>query len=159
MEVQYLKNVALIVVYFLDIVIMINLMIIILLLKNRINGIRLKIQENFQESKKIISNDPATVILWEDGTKTMAKCQDGDVFDFEKGVLICSLKKLIGNRATNELLNQTEKEKTNISAKKQKQKDCTTCQYEEIIYTSYPCNSCLRRYWRDGKRLNWEPRK
>lgn len=107
--------------------------------------------------KKIIENNPATVILWEDGTKTVAKCQDGDVFDFEKGVLICSLKKLIGNKATNELLNQTEKEKTNISAKKQKQKNCITCQYEKVNYDDYPCDSCLRRYWRDGSLPNWEP--
>ena len=118
-----------------------------------------KITEKLPGIKKIIENNPATVILWEDGTKTMAKCQDGDVFDFEKGVLICSLKKLIGNKATNELLNQMEKEKTNISAKKQKQKNCITCQYEKINYDSYPCDACLRRYWRDGSLLNWEPRK
>ena len=48
--------------------------------------------------KKVIFNDPATIILWEDGTKTVVKCGDHDVFDPEKGLAIAIAKKALGNK-------------------------------------------------------------
>ena len=51
------------------------------------------------QPKKIIFNGPATIILWNDGTKTVVKCQDGDTFDKEKGVALCFMKKSLGNRS------------------------------------------------------------
>lgn len=50
--------------------------------------------------KKIIINEPATIILWQDGTKTVVKLKDGDVFDPEKGILLCILKKMFDNSST-----------------------------------------------------------
>lgn len=47
--------------------------------------------------KKVIFNDPATIIYWEDGTKTVVKAQDGEVFDEEKGFAMAVLKKMLGN--------------------------------------------------------------
>ena len=47
--------------------------------------------------KRVIYNDPATIILWDDGTKTIAKCMEGDTYDREKGFVIAYLKKMIGN--------------------------------------------------------------
>lgn len=47
--------------------------------------------------KKIIFNNPATIIIWNDGTKTVVKCQNGDNFDPEKGVALCFMKKALGN--------------------------------------------------------------
>ena len=52
------------------------------------------------EIKKVIFNNPATVILWKDGTKTVVKCQEGDTFDKEKGFALAYLKKLLGNDNT-----------------------------------------------------------
>ena len=49
------------------------------------------------EIKKVIFNDPATIVLWKDGTKTIVKCQDGDVFDPEKGLAMAISKKALGN--------------------------------------------------------------
>lgn len=49
------------------------------------------------EVKKIIFNDPATIVYWKDGTKTVVKCQDGDDFDSEKGFAMAFLKKCWGN--------------------------------------------------------------
>ena len=46
---------------------------------------------------KVIINNPATIVYWEDGTKTIVKCQKGDVFDIEKGIAMATLKKLSGN--------------------------------------------------------------
>lgn len=51
------------------------------------------------QPKKIIFNGPATIVLWEDGTKTVVKCQNGDTFDKEKGIALCFMKKSLGNRS------------------------------------------------------------
>lgn len=46
--------------------------------------------------KEIIYNNPATIVLWSDGTKTISKCLPEDVYSKETGVLICIFKKLHG---------------------------------------------------------------
>lgn len=49
--------------------------------------------------KRVIFNDPATVVFWNDGTKTVVKCQPGDVYDDEKGLALCIAKKCLGNKS------------------------------------------------------------
>lgn len=48
--------------------------------------------------KNVIFNDPATIVMWTDGTKTVVKCQDDDVFDSEKGLAMAISKKALGNK-------------------------------------------------------------
>lgn len=62
--------------------------------------------------KDVIFNDPATIILWNDGTKTVVKVQDGDTFDPEKGLVMAIIKKLLGNQGNyyNELKKWLPKE-------------------------------------------------
>ena len=43
--------------------------------------------------KKIVFNDPATIVIWRDGTKTIVKCTKGEVFNKEKGILMAYFKK------------------------------------------------------------------
>lgn len=50
------------------------------------------------EIKNVIFNYPATIVFWEDGTKTVVKCQDGDEFDPEKGLAMAIAKKAYGNK-------------------------------------------------------------
>lgn len=52
--------------------------------------------------KKAIFNCPATVVLWDDGTKTVAKAHDGDQFDERIGLLTCCLRKARGNRTSDQ---------------------------------------------------------
>ena len=47
--------------------------------------------------KKVIYNDPATIVYWEDGSKTVVKCGDDDKFDPEKGLAMAITKKALGN--------------------------------------------------------------
>lgn len=47
--------------------------------------------------RKVIFNDPATVVLWSDGTKTVVKCGPEDKFDMEKGLAMAIVKKMAGN--------------------------------------------------------------
>jgi hypothetical protein len=61
--------------------------------------------------KNVIFNDPATIVIWTDGTKTVVKAQDGDVFDPEKGLALAITKKALGNKGNycNELKKWLEK--------------------------------------------------
>lgn len=48
--------------------------------------------------KKVIFNNPATIVYWEDGTKTVVKVAEGDIFDEEAGVAMAHMRKIYGNR-------------------------------------------------------------
>ena len=48
------------------------------------------------EIKDVIFNPPATIVFWEDGTKTVVKAQ-GENFDPEKGLAMAITKKALGN--------------------------------------------------------------
>lgn len=52
------------------------------------------------EIKNVIFNDPATIVFWTDGTKTVVKCQEGDIFDPEKGLTMAIAKKVYGNKGS-----------------------------------------------------------
>lgn len=47
--------------------------------------------------KKVIFNDPATIIFWEDGSKTVVKCQPGDKYDKMTGFAMACAKYMFGN--------------------------------------------------------------
>ena len=47
--------------------------------------------------RKVIFNDPATIVLWSDGTKTVVKCGPEDTYDMEKGLAMAIVKKMAGN--------------------------------------------------------------
>lgn len=48
--------------------------------------------------QRVIHNDPATIVLWADGSKTVVKCQEGDIYDPEKGLAMAISKKALGNQ-------------------------------------------------------------
>lgn len=48
--------------------------------------------------RKVIFNDPATIVYWIDGSKTVVKCQEGDTYDKEKGLAMAISKKVLGNK-------------------------------------------------------------
>lgn len=47
--------------------------------------------------KDVIFNEPATIVFWGDGTKTVVKCQEYDEYDPEKGLAMAISKKALGN--------------------------------------------------------------
>lgn len=48
------------------------------------------------EIVNVIFNNPATIVFWRDGSKTVVKCNDGE-FDPEKGLAMAIAKKFLGN--------------------------------------------------------------
>ena len=45
---------------------------------------------------RVIFNDPATIIYWKDGSKTVVKRSEDDIWDPEKGFCMAIIKKLYG---------------------------------------------------------------
>ena len=49
--------------------------------------------------EKVIFNNPATIVFWSDGTKTVVKCDCyNEPFDEEKGLAMAISKKFLGNK-------------------------------------------------------------
>lgn len=48
--------------------------------------------------KKVIFNDPATIIIWNNGDKTIVKCGEGETFDPEKGLAMAIAKRFLGDK-------------------------------------------------------------
>lgn len=47
--------------------------------------------------KEVKFNGPATVVFWEDGTKTVVKCGPHDKIDYEKGLAMAITKRALGD--------------------------------------------------------------
>ena len=45
--------------------------------------------------EKVIFNKPATIVLWSDGTKTVSRCIENDIWDKETGLSMCISKKYL----------------------------------------------------------------
>ena len=62
--------------------------------------------------RQVIFNPPATIVLWEDGTKTVVHCDERDEFDPKYGLALCFMKKALGNtsRELNKVLHKELKE-------------------------------------------------
>lgn len=51
----------------------------------------------WMKPKKVIFNDPATIVFWNDESKTVVKCENED-FDPEKGFAMAFMKHVLGNK-------------------------------------------------------------
>lgn len=59
-----------------------------------------KSKEKRMTIKRVIINEPATIILWEDGSKTVVKCASDEPFDPEKGIAMAYIKHVMFNDKT-----------------------------------------------------------
>ena len=71
------------------------------------------------EIEKVIYNDPATIVFWADGTKTVVKCGEEDVYDYQTGLLMCIAKKVYGNKGKfNDILREWMPEEEEVEEEK-----------------------------------------
>ena len=56
--------------------------------------------------EKIMYKPPATIVFWNDGTKTVAVCEKGDTYNGELGFALCVLKKKYGNKKVHDMLDK-----------------------------------------------------
>lgn len=57
-----------------------------------------KMTKRIPEIKDVIFNNPATIVKWADGTKTVVKVQKGEPYDEEKGLAMAFIKKIYDNK-------------------------------------------------------------
>ena len=53
--------------------------------------------DKYIKIRKVIFSGPATIVFWNDGSKTVVKCTKGDHLNYEMGIAMCALKKLFGD--------------------------------------------------------------
>lgn len=118
----------------------------------------------FPKIERVIFNGPATIVFWQDDTKTVVKCREGDTFDPEKGIAMAIAKKALGNEdgyyedikkwLPTDLHYAKEKKK-----KKAFEKTCDNCKYTDLHYTAEPCFSCGTAACNGkGSKTKWEPK-
>ena len=100
--------------------------------------------------KNVIFNDPATIVFWNDKTKTVVKVQN-EKFDPEKGLAMAVAKKYFGNHG--DYYNEFKKWLPVEEAKWKDpvEKSCSSCKYFAFS-TIEPCHSCFI----ESDRVNWK---
>ena len=85
------------------------------------------------EIKNVIFNPPATIVFWDDGSKTVVKAQNGEMFDPEKGLAMAIAKKHFDNKGHyfEEIKKWTEK-------------------YEESLLTASSIQKAIEERIKDG---------
>lgn len=73
--------------------------------------------------KEVIYNNPATIVFWNDGTKTVSKCHEDDTYSKETGLAICIIKKLLGSKEMKAIFNDWIPEQESICSTKVTLKD------------------------------------
>lgn len=69
-------------------------------------------QKAINSITKVIFNNPATIVFWSDGTKTVVKCDERDEFDPEKGLAMAICKKHFGGGFYNDIFKKWIPEET-----------------------------------------------
>lgn len=80
--------------------------------------------------KKIMYKPPATIVFWNDGTKTVSVCEKEDIYNKELGFALCVLKKKYDNKTVHQMLDTyvhnaneySEKDKAIVWENKPKEK-------------------------------------
>ena len=55
--------------------------------------------------KKVLYNNPVTVVWWNDGTVTRNRCPENVTYNPDTGLLFCITKRLLGNNDVAEIFN------------------------------------------------------
>ena len=86
--------------------------------ENFVNGeieVKRVLENETQKIKKVIFSDPATIVLWEDGTKTVVKTQKGDAYDPEKGLAMACMRKILDKKDYHKWLEEARGKNTPIN--------------------------------------------
>lgn len=125
------------------------------------------VRQRSSEITKVIFNNPATIVFWSDGTKTVVKCDGDEAFDEEKGLAMAISKRVLGNQGN--YYNEFKKwlptievcedkgvtmvESFNDAMRKNIVRGCDTCRYSMLSTFSEPCITCNHheRWEKGGK--------
>ena len=102
-------------------------------------GIGTATMNDIPEIKNVIFNPPATIVFWQDGTKTVVKATN-EIYDPEKGLAMAIAKRALGNQGN--YYNVIKKWVATT-------KSCDSCKYCDACCTEDPCWDC------DDHFCNW----
>ena len=73
----------------------------LMLFNGPIEGALIKMKTSMNMAlKEVIFAPPATIVYWQDGSRTVVKCSDKDEFSEEMGFVLCFMKKMFGNNGS-----------------------------------------------------------
>lgn len=85
---------------------------------------------------RVVFNDPATIVFWEDGTKTVVKCAKDQTFERYAGFIAACAKKMFGSTSrAKAIMNECAEEQVKVEKKKKADKyypDLTQA-YNEVV--------------------------
>lgn len=87
--------------------------------------------------KKVIYSEPATIVMWTDGTKTISKCDEHDEYDELTGFLLCVMKKKIPHKVWRKVLKKYVYGNDPEYVKRDVVKDNKSTSYT-ISFTNFP---------------------
>lgn len=103
---------------------------------------------------RVIYNPPATIAIWADGSKTVVKCDEDDVYDPKYGLALCYMKKALGSsRAFNDALRAGREEEVRKFLKEHRYIECLLDDnYKKVCpIVDAPCSACPYRTLRGYK--------
>lgn len=117
---------------------------------NDIFGMPRKKESNMNklpEIKKVYFNDPVTVVMWSDHTKTIVRAGKNDIYDPEKGLAMAIAKKTLGNKGSyyDEFKKWLPKQEAKPGYDTFNLFDfpCCDCRYCDVDSRFEPCAECL----------------
>lgn len=114
---------------------------------------------SFPKIERVMFNGPATIIFWQDDTKTVVKCRESDTFDPEKGIAMAIAKKVLGNEDGyyEGIKKWLPKEQISEKREETSRKWCGNCRYRDVSSGSEPCFTCIFDNACKSPFTKWEP--
>lgn len=102
--------------------------------------------------KKVIFNYPATIIIWNDNSKTVVKLMEGDTWDPEKGFAMAYLKKILGTQRLRKEI------KTWVKPQEEQEKDCEILvnvmkNMDEYVNIGDAVSDYLKKVFKQGDKM------
>lgn len=73
----------------------------LMLMNDPVEGLYTKMKSSMNMApKEVIFAPPATIVYWQDGSRTVVKCSEEDEFSEEMGFVLCFTKKIFGNNGS-----------------------------------------------------------
>ena len=108
--------------------------------------------------KKVVFNDPATIVIWSDESKTVVKRGERDTYDPEKGLAMCIAKKFLGNKGNYYETFKKWLPKDQGESAEDEYQSCYLCKHNRN-FNSPECDDCHAVF--KGEKLTfskWKPR-
>lgn len=123
--------------------------------KSDMNRKSIRSAANPLEIKNVYFNDPVTVVMWNDETKTIVRCSENDFYDPEKGLAMAIVKKAYGNdskfhKVFKKWIPEEDDTEKRVNLRNSASsaslnalfRSCTVCKHRDQTANMDPCYTC-----------------